>query len=283
MTSFHSTDRTVVITGASDGIGAAAARQLSARGYDVVVVGRSKQKTLAVANELKAQSFVADFAHLESVNELARSLRSEVGAIDVLANNAGGVFGRQRSETDDGHETTFQVNYLAPFLLTRLLLDSLLATKGSVISTSSVAHRLFARLNLDDLDMRSGRFNPRIAYGNAKLGQVLFTKELDRRCGAQGLSSAAFHPGIIGSGFASSKGAALGWVYTNPLSRRVMAPPDAGADTLTWLVDTLPGEESPSGAYFSRRKAIRPSRRAADLVLAEQLWEQSTRMVSAFL
>lgn len=228
MTGGAADSRTIVITGASDGIGACAARTLAARGHHVVVVGRSAAKTEDVAREFGAPWYLVDFAHLDSVRELAERLRTDVGRIDVLVNNAGGVFGPDRIETQDGHEITFQVDYLAPFLLTNLLLDRLVEARGGVISTSSVANRLLGHVDIDDLDARAGTFNARRAYGTAKLEQILFTKELDRRYRAQHLSSAAFHPGVIASSFASSRGSALGWIYQNPLSRRFLGSPDSG-------------------------------------------------------
>ncbi|MET0422262.1 MAG: SDR family NAD(P)-dependent oxidoreductase, partial [Actinoplanes sp.] len=124
--------KTIVITGASDGIGAAAARQLHADGHRVVVVGRSAQKTEAVARGLGADHFIADFTRLEEVRKLAASLDAAYPRIDVLANNAGGVFG-ERAKTPDGFEKTFQINHLAPYLLTTLLSDKLLASRATVI------------------------------------------------------------------------------------------------------------------------------------------------------
>lgn len=279
MTGGPADTRTIVITGASDGIGAAAARSLVARGHRVVIVGRSATKTEAVARELGTPWYLVDFARLDSVRELAARLRTDVGRIDVLVNNAGGVFGPDRVETEDGHEMTFQVDYLAPFLLTNLLLDRLVEARGCVISTSSVANRLFGHVDIDDLDMSAGAFDARRAYGTAKLEQILFTKELDRRYGPQHLSTAAFHPGVIGSSFASSRGSALGWIYQNPLSRRFLGSPDAGADTLVWLVENLPGKGCPSGGYFARRKPVRPARQAEDPELATRLWDRSAAML----
>ena len=127
--------RTVVITGASDGIGAAAARRLHADGHRVVVVGRSPE-TRAVAAELGVQHHVADFARLDDVRALAADLAS-LERIDVLANNAGGIFG-DRTLTADGFEKTLQVNHLAPFLLTALLLDTLLASGAAVVNLSLI-------------------------------------------------------------------------------------------------------------------------------------------------
>lgn len=124
--------KTIVITGASDGIGAAAAGRLHRDGHRIVLVGRSPQKTEAVARELRADHFIADFTRLADVRTLAAELDASYPNIDVLANNAGGIFG-DRSKTIDGFEKTFQVNHLAPFLLTTLLRDKLIASSASVM------------------------------------------------------------------------------------------------------------------------------------------------------
>lgn len=134
--------RTIVITGASDGIGAAAARQLAAAGESVVLVGRSPRKTAALASELGLPHHIADYSSLAQVRRLAAELDAGYPAIDVLANNAGGLMGA-RTLTEDGFELTFQVNHLAGFLLTTLLLDKLIASRATVIQTSSIAARLF--------------------------------------------------------------------------------------------------------------------------------------------
>ena len=136
--------RTIVITGGSDGIGAASARQLHEAGEQVVLVGRNPEKTARVARELGAPSFVADYSELSQVRDLAASLLEQYPRIDVLANNAGGIFG-ERKVTGDGNELTFQVNHLGGFLLTNLLLERLIESEGSVIQTSSLAARRFAR------------------------------------------------------------------------------------------------------------------------------------------
>jgi NAD(P)-dependent dehydrogenase (short-subunit alcohol dehydrogenase family) len=178
--------KTIVLTGASDGIGTAAARALVERGNHVVVVGRSVSKTEAIAAELGTDHHVVDFADLAQVRTLADELLAANPTIDVLANNAGGIFGSTRAVTVDGHELTFQVNYLAPFLLTTLLLERLLESGGTVINTSSVGNRLFGDLDLDDLENVNG-YKANKAYGDSKLAQILHAKELDRRYGDRGL------------------------------------------------------------------------------------------------
>ena len=128
------------MTGASDGIGATAARRLARGGAHVVVVGRSPEKTAAVAGELGAPSFVADFARLDDVRRLATALRDRYPRVDVLANNAGASFAGRPQLTADGVERTFQVDHLAPYLLTRLLEEPLRAARGRVVTTSSFSH-----------------------------------------------------------------------------------------------------------------------------------------------
>ena len=195
--------KTIVITGASDGIGAAAARKLTSDGHRVVVVGRSPEKTAAVAVPINAPYHLADFADLDDVERLAAELLDNYPHIDVLANNAGGSFSNGRVETRDGHELTFQVNYLAAWYLTWLLTDRLVSSKATVINTSSVAHKLLARFDIGDLDSER-RFSPSVAYGNAKLALLLHMHELQSRYGAKGLSAVAFHPGLVGTDFAAT-------------------------------------------------------------------------------
>lgn len=273
--------RTIVITGASDGVGAAAARQLSRRGDNVVVVGRSPGKTEAVAGALGADHIVADFAELGQVRDLAAQLLDRYPRIDVLANNAGGIMSGTRQATVDGFEKTFQVNHLAPFLLTTLLLDRLIAARASVINTSSVGNRLFGHIDITDLNHERG-FKAQKAYGDAKLANILFTKELHRRYHSAGISTAAFHPGSVASNFgAEANNPALELAYRTPLKKLILISPDKGADQLVWLATSTPGSDWTSGQYYARRKPGRPNKQAHDPVLAQQLWDRSQEMVSA--
>jgi NAD(P)-dependent dehydrogenase (short-subunit alcohol dehydrogenase family) len=268
-------NKTVVITGASDGIGAAGATQLAAMGAKVVVVGRSPAKTKAVADRLQVPSYVADFSRLSDVRRLADELREDLPRIDVLANNAGGIFAN-RELTVDGHEKTFQVNHLAPFLLTNLLMERLIVSGASVINTSSAAHRMFSNFDVNDLEVVNN-YSPRVAYGNSKLENILFTRELHRRYHEQGISTAAFHPGGVASNFASDTNSLMRYVYHSPLRRLFLISPDKGADTLVWLATTTPGTDWHSGEYYSKRKVAKAADQASDDALALQLWEQSAR------
>ena len=269
------TTRTIVITGASDGIGAAAARALAADGHEVVVVGRDPAKTNAVADEIGAERHVADFAKLADVRTLAATLAERHPRIDVLANNAGGLNGR-REVTVDGHERTFQVNHLAPFLLTHLLLDTLIGSVASVVTTSSMASRT-GKVDLDDLDAAGG-YNVHRAYAQSKLANVLFTRELHRRFHGRGLSSAAFHPGVVATSFGSTSDDLWGRFYRTPLATMVLTAPAKGADTLVWLAEGTAGEDWTSGQYWVKRRIGRTSPLADDRELARGLWEASARM-----
>jgi NAD(P)-dependent dehydrogenase (short-subunit alcohol dehydrogenase family) len=269
--------RTIIITGASDGIGAAAAGQLHAAGEHVVIIGRNAAKTERVADELEADRHLADFADLDQVRALAATLRGTYPRIDVLANNAGGIFG-DRTLTRDGYETTFQVNHLAGFLLTNLLMDRLIESKASVIQTSSLAALRFSRFDIDDLQGER-RFTASTAYGNAKLENILFTKELARRHGQDGISAAAFHPGAIASSFASGSTGLWHWMYTNPVAARLLTPTEVGGSRLAWLAAGTPGVDWQNGQYYAKNRLAKTSALAADPLLAQRLWRESAQMV----
>jgi para-nitrobenzyl esterase len=270
--------KTIIITGASDGIGAAAARQLHADGHRVVIVGRSPEKTERIAKELNAPFYLADFARLSGVRELADALANDFPHIDVLANNAGGIFGT-REPTEDGFEKTLQVNHLAPFLLTNLLMPTLIASRASVINTSSAAARLFAKLDIDDLNNDRGVSANR-AYGNAKLANILFTRELDHRFNEAGVSTAAFHPGVVSTSFANDTSSPMRFIYNTPLrSLMRFITPEEGAIGLTALAVGTPGTDWISGEFYEQQRITKTNPQAYDLELARRLWEESAEMV----
>jgi NAD(P)-dependent dehydrogenase (short-subunit alcohol dehydrogenase family) len=271
--------QTIIITGASDGIGAAAARRLSAAGESVVLVGRSPEKTAAVAAELGVPHHLCDYSSLTQVRRLAAELDAAYPRIDVLANNAGGIMGAQ-TVTEDGFELTFQVNHLAGFLLTNLLIDKLIASKAKVIQTSSIAAKLIGRIDLADLNAEH-HYSAQRAYGAGKLANILFTRELVRRFGDQGISAAAFHPGVVGSNFAHDASGpmrlfyGIGWI-----KKWFMTTPDEGGDQLVWLAEGIPGTDWVSGGYYEKRKLATSAAQAGDAELAERFWEVSQQLVA---
>ena len=275
--------KVALITGASDGIGAQAAKALKAKGWQVAVIGRNGDKTRRVAERLGAPHYAADFARLKDVAGLAEALKRDWPRIDLLANNAGGIFSRQPL-TVDGHEITFQVNHLAHFLLTRLLLDRLVESGATVVSTSSVAHRLIGFGFDPENPDRPPFHSQHLAYGSSKLANVLFTRELHRRYHEMGLNTAAFHPGEVGSSFARGTNSPMNLVYHTNLRKLLpVKTSEEGADTLVWLAEGTPGRDWESGGYYALRRPAAVSRKGRDDALARALWEKSEAYCRPFL
>jgi NAD(P)-dependent dehydrogenase (short-subunit alcohol dehydrogenase family) len=274
--------KTIVITGASSGIGRAAAIELANRGARVGVVGRNPERTREVAAAASGAPFIADFASFESVRSLATELLERFDRIDALANNAGGLVSK-RQETEDGHEQTIQVNHLSPFLLTSLLLPRLLATASvrrpvRVVSTASVANR-WGRLQLDDLDSRKRAWGGGWrAYGSAKIATILFTRELARRTLGTGIESYAFHPGFVTTGFgADSPVMKLGAMFRNG---GLGLTPEQGAVPLVELASSSTIRQ-PSGTYFDRLSpGGRRNKQASDDALGAELWALSEQLTA---
>lgn len=280
MSTTDSGARTVVLTGASDGIGASAARQLAEQGQRLLLVGRSRHKMEAVAQETGAQWFSADFARLAEVRRLAEDLTAAAGpdGVDVLANNAGGLF-TDAEATEDGFGLSTQINHLAPFLLTNLLLPALRASPvAAVVTTSSAANRSAATLDHSTLG-RPRRLPALGAYSEAKLQNILVTRSLHQRFHHRGLSAVAFHPGMVRTSFSTGSQSLLRLAYRTPL-RRLLADPETAGATLTWFATGTPGSTWTSGRYYHQRRpgtAVHPQ--ADDLELAEDLWRRSSELV----
>jgi NAD(P)-dependent dehydrogenase (short-subunit alcohol dehydrogenase family) len=270
-------DKTVVITGASSGIGAAAASRLAELGATVVVVGRSPGKTAAVAQRITGgRAHVVDYGRLDDVRRLAADLLAAYERIDILANNAGAIF-TARTISTDGHEMTFQVNHLAPFLLTNLLLPRLTATPGGarVINTGSNVYR-HARLDLDDLDGTRRSYGSQQAYPASKLATILFTRELARRTQGRGITASAFHPGVVATDL--GRDSPVFRLMNSWLGRAVLSTPRRGAEPLLRLA-TIADPQTVNGTYFNRLKPEEPvGEQARDPNLARQLWERSTQL-----
>jgi daunorubicin C-13 ketoreductase len=266
--------RTIVITGASSGLGLAAAVQFARLGDHVVVVGRDPQRlTDAVARVRTAGGgrepgkFRADFEVLDDVRRLAAYLLETYPEIDVLANNAGGMVDGYR-RTVDGFEATLQGNHLAPFLLTHLLRDRLRGKR--VVNTASDAHRR-AALDPHDLTGEPGRHSSWRAYGGGKAANILFTSEAARRW--PDIESVAFHPGVVRTNFGTGKVTRFFYRYAPFL----VTPEKAGA-LLVWLATTPIGELT-NGGYYVGHKLTRPAKEAADPALAAELWDASEAAV----
>lgn len=195
----------------------------------------------------------------------------------MLGNNAGGVFSKLQ-RTADGHEITFQVNYLASFLLTTLLLDVLIGSHATIVNTSSSSQRLLRNVTLADFDTTDRR-RPSTAYALAKLANILFTRELHRRYRNDGLSVAVVHPGFVNTNIGHSSGSRfLTTMQRTPVSR-IIATADRGADQLVWLATSSPGIDWTVGEYYVKGKVAKANRAADDPVLARELWVRTMAKV----
>ena len=262
--------KTIVVTGGSDGIGAAAARALVKAGQNVILVGRNPEKTARVAGELGVPYHLSDYARLSDVVRLAGELNA-YDRIDVLANNAGGAQ-KERKLTEDGFERTFQINVLAPFLLTNLLLGKLSASHATVIQTASIAANLFGA-DFDPADPENEKdYTPFRAYGRAKLCDILFTRELQRRYGDSGIAAVAFEPGVVRTNFGSESVAFVRFCYHTPLKYLFTISPKKSARRLTRLALGAPAVDFAPGEVYSYKKPLRLKFRDPDGSAAAALW-----------
>ncbi|HXG37384.1 MAG TPA: SDR family oxidoreductase [Bacteroidota bacterium] len=267
-----STSKTILITGSTDGIGKETALELAAMGHKVIVHGRSSQRAEDAANDIRKKSgnatietVVADFTSLRQVRAMAADVIKRFPRLDVLINNAG-VYMKERTLTEDGYETTFQVNHLAHFLLTHLLLDLLKQSAPSrIINVSSMAHNN-AKLSFDNLqgEKRYGGYG---AYACSKLENILFTYELAERLEGTGVTVNCLHPGVIATkllraGFGGFGGSGV----------------KKGAETIVFLA-TSPKGATVTGKYFVNKEVADSSLASHDRSLRKALWELSERLV----
>ncbi len=269
-----------LITGATRGIGLEAAKALARLGATVVLVGRDATRTQdalaevrAFAPDAKLDSLLADFTSLQSVRKLAEDFKARYPRLDVLLNNAGLILDR-REVTQDGFEATLGINHLAPFLLTHLLRDVLVASgPARVITVSSEAHRA-AKLDFDDLQATRGYFGFRV-YGTSKLANILFTKALARRFAGTRVTANCLHPGAVATGFGhNAKGL---FRHLVKLAGPFLLTAEKGARTSVYLASS-PEVEGVTGEYFIRSRKAKPSRDARDEALAERLWQVSAEL-----
>jgi NAD(P)-dependent dehydrogenase (short-subunit alcohol dehydrogenase family) len=267
-----------VVTGATSGIGKAAAAALAGLGATVVLVGRDRGRTEAAAAEIGSASAsppraeVADLASLEQVRGLAERMAG-LERIDVLINNAGLVLGERRI-TPDGFEHVFALNHLAPFLLTNLLLPKLAASAPArVVTVTSDAHSA-GRLDLSDPNLERGWDSWR-SYANSKLANILFTRELARRLDGTGVTANCAHPGVVRTGFGRESRPLLRLGIT--IARPFMLSPERGADTIVYLASS-PDVADQTGGYYVKRQRREPSAAARDDAAAGKLWEISEKL-----
>jgi NAD(P)-dependent dehydrogenase (short-subunit alcohol dehydrogenase family) len=273
------TDRLVLITGATAGIGRQTALEMARLGAHVIMVGRDAAKCERVANEIKEASgnrkidfLVADLSSMEAVRGLANEVKRRYGKLNVLINNAGAV-NMGKTLTADGYERTFATNHLAYFLLTNLLLPEL--EKGAparIVSVSSDAHRT-AALKLDDLNSQVG-YNAWFAYGRSKLANILFTRELAKRLAGKPITANVLHPGFVASDFLNKGGI---WKLLKPIGYLFAISEEQGARCSVYLASSHE-VEGVSGKYFAKCREKKPHKWALDDEVAKKLWDASAKL-----
>jgi NAD(P)-dependent dehydrogenase (short-subunit alcohol dehydrogenase family) len=273
----------MILTGATDGIGLAAAKALAAAGAELTIVARNPEKARATVAEIttaqrgsQREVVIADLSVQADVRRAAAEIAARYPHIDALVNNAGAMYS-PRSVTVDGIEMTWAVNHLAPFLLTTLLLDRLKqSAPARIVTTSSAAH-IGAIIPFDDINAASG-YRSFDRYGQSKLANILFTTELARRLAGTGVTANCYHPGFVATRFNRNNGVlmGLGMMLAKPFART----PEKGAETLVWLA-TAPEAAGMTGGYFFDRTLTTPSLAAQDTEWAERLWQISEQQVAA--
>ena len=276
------TGKTVLITGGTGGIGKATAIRLAAMGARVGIVGRSLGRTQRAAAEICSESgnavvdaFGADMSSQVEVRRLASDVLDVYPRLDVLINNVGG-FWSHRHVTADGLERTFALNHLAPFLLTSLLLDRLIASAPARIVTVSSGAQSMGTIAFDDL-MGEDRYSGQQAYNQSKLANVMFTYELARRLAGTGVTATALHPGMTNTSFSAEDPSRV-FAPLVLVMRPFMKKPERGADTPVYLASS-PAAEGLTGQFFANRESKRSSKSSYDANTTARLWRVSSELV----
>jgi NAD(P)-dependent dehydrogenase (short-subunit alcohol dehydrogenase family) len=273
--------KTVLVTGATSGIGLEASVKLARMGAELVLVARDRARGDAAVADVKTRSgsgavglMMCDFASVSQIRALAAQVVASCPKLHVLVNNAGSVF-QARELTEDGVERTFAVNHLGPFLLTNLLRDHLVrSTPARVVVVSSAAHRA-DEMPFDNLQFEHGGYGIMRAYSRSKLANVLFTRELARRLAGSGVTVNSLHPGAVATNIWSHSPG-----YLRPLlavARLFMLSAEKGADTIVFLAAS-PDVSAETGGYYERNRKVPPSAVARNDAVASELWTRSAAL-----
>jgi NAD(P)-dependent dehydrogenase (short-subunit alcohol dehydrogenase family) len=270
-----------LITGATSGIGKATALGLARAGANVVLVARNAEQGEAVRTEIRQHSgneaielFIADLSSQAAIRQLASDFLAHHQTLHVLINNAGIMMG-QRTVTIDGIETMLAVNYLAPFLLTNLLLDTIKASAPArIINVASVPANM--RINFDDLQA-TRKYSGFRQYQHTKLALVLFTYELARRLQGNGVTVNCLHPGTVNTNILRNPPPLIGFLAKVPLAPLFFSSPEKGAETSLYLA-TAPEVEQVTGKYFIKKKEARSAKESYDEQVAQRLWLVGEKM-----
>jgi NAD(P)-dependent dehydrogenase (short-subunit alcohol dehydrogenase family) len=269
-----------LITGATAGIGLVTACELARRGARVIGVGRSQDRCSQAVRLIREEPcastveyLTADLSSQADIRRLAQGVKNSAGRLDVLVNNAGGIY-LKRSESVDGFEMTFGVNHLAYFLLTNLLLDLIKASAPArIVSVASAAHQ-GCTINFDDLHGKK-RYSGWRAYQQSKLANILFTRELARRLEGTGVTANALHPGYVKTQIFRVEGIP-GWLLRRAAELFAISP-EEGAKTSIYLASS-PEVEGVTGKYFAKQKPVSPSAASQDDGAARRLWDVSEEL-----
>src|SRR5581483_5582937 len=282
--------KSCLVTGGTSGIGREIALGLAEMGAEVTLVGRSKDKCESTLRWLKSKLtsvgiddsaskrisyLVADLSSQRSIRQLAKQYSNGHEKLDVLVNNAG-IFASKRTVTEDGIELTFAVNHLAPFLLTNLLLDNIVAGRPSrIITTSSVAHR-GAKIDFGHLQFEDKPYRGIAAYSQSKLANILFTKELARRLEGSGVTANCFHPGAVRTNLVGGDSSPWYYKLVWKLGSPFFLSPAKGADTAIYLASEPRLEKT--GKYFVKRRQVQNSPQGDEMQVAKRLWDISVKL-----
>lgn len=274
--------KTVLITGATNGIGLATAQALAEQGAHVLIVGRNPDKTKTAAAEITARTgaqvdaLIADLSVMADVRALADTVLAQVSHLDVLINNAGGVFLDERKTTADGLEMTFALNHMSYFLLTNWLLDLLRASgPARIVNLSSSAGSTVRAFDFDDMQSEQ-RYSGFGAYAQSKLANVLFTYKLARMLAGTGVTANALHPGVVATGFAANNSNKIVALFLK-LSRMFLLTPEKGASTAIYLASS-PEVEGVTSSYFIKSKSVRSNPISYDEAVQDRLWDVSAEI-----
>jgi len=275
--------KTVVMTGATSGIGEVAALALAGLGARIVFIARDEARARATLRKIEAKApgsshrmHLADLSSMGETRKAGAAIAASEPRIDVLINNAGAMFADRRV-TPEGLELTFALNHMAYFVLTEALREKLIASAPArIVSTSSTAHE-GASLDFSDLQSARGYGGFKV-YGRSKLANILFTRELARRLAGTGVTANCLHPGFVATRFGHSAG---GWTARIiPFLQAFAISPEKGADTIVHLASS-PEVADVTGGYFVKRKVVEPSAAARDDSAARRLWEASEALAGA--
>lgn len=278
--------KTVLVTGATNGIGAITARELARQGAQVVLVSRSRERCETTVREIQTATgnpnidyIAADLSTLAGIRLAAETFLARHNQLHVLINNAGGVY-MSRQESADGYEMTFALNHLSYFLLTHLLLDTLKATAATsgearIVNVSSDAHNTATRgINFDDLQ-RQHSYNAIMVYGESKLMNIMFTNELAERLQGTTVTVNSLHPGFVRTGFGKNNNVLMSAVM------RVMhlfaITPEQGAQTSLYLAAS-PDVKGVTGTYFVKSRPAKTVAAAQDKAQWQRLWQVSEQL-----